>query len=664
MKKLMRVIPLFVLLATFALAGIAATPAVLTQPVAPNIQATANGGELEITWDRVPGAQFYTVGWINWTEGKPVLDAGGDWLSLFHYTTVAGHRTSYTVKGQIGGDNHYAIIRATDVSGTSGRFGGGYSTWSSWSSRPAQPAGQHGEGFCPITGLPLPPGGYLSVGQTQTWRDATFRLDNATTPPTITDSGFTYSPAEGNKYLKLCGTWDNRTGSDMYFFAGFDYNLSTDTGIGFVSIFGDGWLDASPIPNGVTKSACDVWVIPDSATEAVMAIYDGNSPNNAVLYRVDLPARATSATLAPTSNTPLSGDELTRHIKPALGQIVATNSRGETSGGTGFIVGNNGIMVTNRHVVDDAQTVEVRMNTLDGRTERLTGTVLGRGILADLAAVQLPSSRTYSALPLADSDEVSGLDEVTAWGYPSGSISDSYPTITRGIISSKGIYGDLKFLQTDAAINPGNSGGPLVDQYGNVVGVNTLKSVGEAIDNQGFSMASNEVRNRLTSLIAGGPNSATYRNLSYNYGYSVDIPRGWFLIRENDFCTSFYNYHRKGNAALCTYDISDSFSGSNDKLSAFAQWKWEDVAQTIQEGGEFFQPISFDTTTVANKSAYRLEYRYQSAPEFCISHRIMLVVLSSSAPSDTGFTLRGSVCENNRNQYDGERQRMLNSFRP
>ena len=133
----------------------------------------------------------------------------------------------------------------------------------------------------------------------------------------------------------------------------------------------------------------------------------------------------TSATLAPTRNTPLTGEELTRHVKPALGQIVVTNSRGETAGGTGFIVGTNGILVTNRHVVDDAQTVEVRMNTLDGRTERLTGTVLGRGILADLAAVQLPSGRTYSALPLADSDAVSGLDDVTAWGYPAGSISIS-----------------------------------------------------------------------------------------------------------------------------------------------------------------------------------------------------------------------------------------------
>ena len=142
-------IPLF--LAIAVLLAVAAAPGVLNQPAAPLIQSTQNGGELEITWDAIPGAQFYTVGWINWTEGAPVHASGGDWLSLFHYTTVAGDRTSYTVKGQNGGDNHYAIIRATDVGGTSGRFGGGYSTWSAWSSAPAQPAGHPTPGDPPAT---------------------------------------------------------------------------------------------------------------------------------------------------------------------------------------------------------------------------------------------------------------------------------------------------------------------------------------------------------------------------------------------------------------------------------------------------------------------------------------------------------------------------------
>ena len=117
MNKSARIVPLFILVATLLIAAIAATPATLAQPDGPSVQATSNGGEIVISWDRVSGAQYYTVGWVNWTKGKPVSDAGGDWLSLFHYTTVLGSETSYTVKGLEEGEDHYAIIRATDAGG-------------------------------------------------------------------------------------------------------------------------------------------------------------------------------------------------------------------------------------------------------------------------------------------------------------------------------------------------------------------------------------------------------------------------------------------------------------------------------------------------------------------------------------------------------------------
>ncbi len=127
------------LFALIIMASIAAMPATLAKPNAPTTQATSNPGELTITWERIPGAQYYTVGWINWTQGRPVHEAGGDWLSLFHYSTVPGGETGYTVTGLTGGQNHHAIIRATDVS--SGRFGGDYSAWSAWSPavQPASP---------------------------------------------------------------------------------------------------------------------------------------------------------------------------------------------------------------------------------------------------------------------------------------------------------------------------------------------------------------------------------------------------------------------------------------------------------------------------------------------------------------------------------------------
>ena len=112
--------------------------------------------------------------------------------------------------------------------------------------------------------------------------------------------------------------------------------------------------------------------------------------------------------------------------------------------------------------------------------------------------------------------------------------------MTKGIISSAvRIFEDTEYVQTDAAVNPGNSGGPLIDRYGRVIGVNTFGFVYRVGENDyttapglNFSVASNEISDRLTTYEAGGPEQATYQNLRYDYGYSMDIPKGWYLIGE------------------------------------------------------------------------------------------------------------------------------------
>lgn len=353
---------------------------------------------------------------------------------------------------------------------------------------------------------------------------------------------------------------------------------------------------------------------------------------------ITLNSGAVSCPAAPTVPEPvgpLSSQELTRRVKPALAQIEATQPDGETRGGTGFVIRSDGLLVTNRHVVHNASTVTAHMQDLDGQLFQFTGRVLGRGILADLAVVQLPPDRAYSTLPLGDSDAVVGGSEVTAWGYPAGSISGTYPTITRGIISSKGTFDDVRGLQTDAAINPGNSGGPLVDAYGRVIGVNTAKIVSERVDNIGFAIASNEVRDRLDALAAGGPTQAVYRNTRFDYGYSVTIPRSWYLATETSFCTSFYAFHQKSNAAICTYDLTDEFAASSDKLAAFAWWKLNDI-ETIarEEGFPLFEQVSFGPTGSGSSRRYRLEYRVRTDHEHCIENRVMLVALSSAYPGE------------------------------
>lgn len=645
----------------------------MAKPDAPTASATANGGEIRISWNPVPGAQYYTVGWVNWTEAQPLSNAGQDWLHLFNYTTVPGNVASHTVKGLNGGEDHYAIIRATDGQGVEARFGGGWSPFSEWSLA-TQPAGQHGAGFCPITGLPLGDEGYLSVGASTTHAvGQTFTLNSIAKQATIRLGDSDYPPFTGRQYIKTCGTVQAPATLQGSFFSGKDYHVDSDSGLGFAALDTSivDWLDVGLIPQGQTRSACEVWDVPASANTVIVAV--NNWQSNPALYRIELAdvtttstSTSTSTNTTTTTTTPLTSQQLTSLVKPALGQIIATNSHGETGSGTGFVVRSDGLMVTNRHVVDDADTVTVYMQNLDGDLFEYTGTVLGRGILADLAVVQLPSGRTYNTLDLADSDAVSGVDEVTAWGYPGGSISGTYPTITRGIISSKGIRGDVDFLQTDAAINPGNSGGPLIDQYGQVVGVNTLKTVSERVDNQGFAIASNEVSNRLNTLINGGLSNETYHNIKNAYGYSVDIPKGWYLDREGVRRTTFYPYHNKGWSRVRMWNLADSFVGSSDKLADLAEWRWNDSLPhlSVENKWTLFEPISFSEIGAGSGRHYRVEYRRQDSADYCISNRVEIIALSSSDPANLGFSMMGSVCELNITQYRSQRDAILNSFRP
>ena len=378
------------------------------------------------------------------------------------------------------------------------------------------------------------------------------------------------------------------------------------------------------------------------------------------------PSPTPSPTPTPSAQAPLTNEELVRRIKPALAQIVATNSAGETGRGTGFVVRSNGLLVTNRHVVDDAAIVTVNMQNLDGQLFEYTGRVLGRGIVADLAVVQLPTGRAYPTLPLGDSDAVAGGAEVIAMGYPGGSISGTYPTVTRGIISSKGTFEDVKGLQTDAAINPGSSGGPLVNRYGQVIGVNTAKAVGNNIDNIGFAIASNEVSSRLDTLVAGGPNTATYRAHAYGYGYRVDIPRGWYLASETERCTQFRSYNATFTGMLLCASTFAETTTRNADLDTLVHSVW-DSWLTAAETWDWplIQLVSSQRLGPPGQEYYRLAWRGQSHVSRCVGDEVSLVALSSSyTESLNGFELNIGVCEGQPGQYFTERQAILDSFVP
>src|SRR6266849_6733840 len=168
--------------------------------------------------------------------------------------------------------------------------------------------------------------------------------------------------------------------------------------------------------------------------------------------------------------------------------------------GSGVIVTNEGHILTNNHVVDQVDEIEVQLS--DGRTKKAR--LVGADSQVDLAVLKIDDPGV-KPLKLADSDTVQAGDFVLAIGNPFG----FEETVTDGIISSKGRpnrsdpFGEL--LQTNAAINPGNSGGPLINLRGEVIGINTaIASTTGGSQGVGFAIPSNTVRTALESLLRQG----------------------------------------------------------------------------------------------------------------------------------------------------------------
>ena len=163
--------------------------------------------------------------------------------------------------------------------------------------------------------------------------------------------------------------------------------------------------------------------------------------------------------------------------------------------GSGFIVDRNGYIITNNHVVENADEIKVKLS--EGKEYKAK--VIGRDPKTDLALIKISSFfGDLPNLPLGESDRVKVGEWVLAIGNPFG----LEETVTKGIISATGrVIGSGpydNFLQTDAPINPGNSGGPLINLKGEVIGINTaIVATGQGI---GFAIPSNMAKRVLSQL--------------------------------------------------------------------------------------------------------------------------------------------------------------------
>ena len=235
--------------------------------------------------------------------------------------------------------------------------------------------------------------------------------------------------------------------------------------------------------------ACAVAFIALAVALAGLLLDDGNEPATLA---------AAGGRLAPT--------QIGRVYDSAGPGVVRVQAGSAT--GTGFVVRNDGTMVTNAHVVGDNETARVRFADRGALVE---AEVLGSDRSSDLAVLRVDpgSVDRLKPLPLADSGDVAVGDAVIAIGHPFG----LERTTTAGIVS--GLEREIQapdgfqideVIQTDAAINPGNSGGPLLDSRGRVVGVNTQIATGGSGSGNvgvGFAVPSNTVREVLPALSRG-----------------------------------------------------------------------------------------------------------------------------------------------------------------
>jgi serine protease Do len=173
----------------------------------------------------------------------------------------------------------------------------------------------------------------------------------------------------------------------------------------------------------------------------------------------------------------------------------------QQSGGTGFIIEAEGFVLTNNHVIDGAEKVEVTV----GETDVYSAKVVGRDPATDLALLKIEGTKPFPTLALGDSDRM----RVGEWVMAVGDPLQFEKTVTVGVVSGKGRAPGLSnatrsfenLIQTDAAINFGNSGGPLVNVAGEVIGINT--AISRFAQNIGFAVPINIARRLIPQLKEG-----------------------------------------------------------------------------------------------------------------------------------------------------------------
>lgn len=240
------------------------------------------------------------------------------------------------------------------------------------------------------------------------------------------------------------------------------------------------------------------------------------------------------------NGTELSTAEIAAKVGPAVVGVINNGSRTslfqqstQQASGSGVIINENGYIVTNNHVIEGASSVTVILNT----GKEYDAQIIGADSRSDLAVLKIEETGlTYAVI--GDSSKAMVGEKAVAIGNPLG--TELMGTVTQGIISAvnRTVVVDNKtmtLLQTDAAINSGNSGGALVNAYGELIGINTVKIEGTGVEGIGFAIPTDEMKPIVQDLIDYGyvrgrlVIGVSGTNINSKIAAYYDLPEGFFV---------------------------------------------------------------------------------------------------------------------------------------
>jgi S1-C subfamily serine protease len=259
---------------------------------------------------------------------------------------------------------------------------------------------------------------------------------------------------------------------------------------------------------------------------------------------------------APISSTASPGPEMPIEDlvdKTSLAVLRLSTSEGS---GSGFLVTNTGVLVTNAHVVGSDSDVTVK----NIHQEQFNGKVVYKDPDLDLALVKLDVDNTPH-LTLGTLATARVGESVIAIGNPGLGMQN---TVTRGIVSAVGPYPELgpgTWVQTDASINPGNSGGPLLDTRGEVIGMNTVKVVKQGVQGMGFALSADDIVNIVRRFFPSTQNN------------SVQPGRGRILISSTTPDAEVYIDGKFVGNAPSSIPLPAGDHMIEVKAAKFADWK-------------------------------------------------------------------------------------------